>query len=76
MRHPGGLGFLVEKPASGPRQQNPHMHLLEAALVNLEASGDERFKALADDNKIPSSKVVEAIAKYGIDPDKADPARA
>jgi pyruvate dehydrogenase E1 component len=34
------------------------------------------LKALADDNKLPSSKVVEAIAKYGIDPDKADPARA
>jgi pyruvate dehydrogenase E1 component len=34
------------------------------------------LKALADDNKLPSSKAVEAIAKYGIDPDKADPARA
>ena len=34
------------------------------------------LKALADDNKIASSKVVEAIAKYGIDPDKTDPARA
>ena len=34
------------------------------------------LKALADDNKLPSSKVVEAIAKYGIDPEKADPARA
>lgn len=34
------------------------------------------LKALADDNKLPSSKVVEAIARYGIDPDKADPARA
>jgi pyruvate dehydrogenase E1 component len=34
------------------------------------------LKALADDNKIASSKVVEAIAKYGIDPDKINPARA
>ena len=34
------------------------------------------LKALADDNKLPSSKAVEAIAKYGIDPEKADPARA
>ncbi|AHB49325.1 pyruvate dehydrogenase [Hyphomicrobium nitrativorans NL23] len=34
------------------------------------------LKALADDNKLPSSKVVEAIARYGIDPDKPDPARA
>uniref|UniRef100_UPI0025EBD025 pyruvate dehydrogenase (acetyl-transferring), homodimeric type n=1 Tax=uncultured Hyphomicrobium sp. TaxID=194373 RepID=UPI0025EBD025 len=34
------------------------------------------LKALADDNKLPSSKVVEAIARYGIDPEKADPVRA
>ena len=34
------------------------------------------LKALADDNKIPSSKAVEAIAKYGIDPDRPDPAHA
>ncbi|HYD15459.1 MAG TPA: pyruvate dehydrogenase (acetyl-transferring), homodimeric type [Hyphomicrobium sp.] len=34
------------------------------------------LKALADDNRLPSSKVVEAIAKYGIDPEKIDPARA
>ena len=34
------------------------------------------LKALADQNKIPSLKVAEAIAKYGIDPDKPNPARA
>ena len=33
------------------------------------------LKALADENKIPSIKVAEAIAKYGIDPEKLDPAR-
>lgn len=49
MRHPGGQGFLVEKPASGARLQNPHMHLLEAALVNLEVSGNARFRRLADE---------------------------
>lgn len=49
MRPAAGTGFLVEKPACGPRLQNPHMHLLEAALVNLEASGDERFRKLADE---------------------------
>ncbi|MEZ0000125.1 mannose/cellobiose epimerase-like protein (N-acyl-D-glucosamine 2-epimerase family) [Sinorhizobium fredii] len=49
MRHPSGKGFLVEKPATGPRLQNPHMHLLEAALVNYEATQDDRFKALADE---------------------------
>jgi N-acylglucosamine 2-epimerase/mannose-6-phosphate isomerase len=48
MRHPSG-GFLHERPAAGPRQQNPHMHLLEATLVLFESSGDERFGALADE---------------------------
>jgi len=32
------------------------------------------LKALADENKIPSKLVSEAIAKYGIDPGKPDPA--
>jgi N-acylglucosamine 2-epimerase/mannose-6-phosphate isomerase len=49
MRHPDGLGFLTEKPEHGPRLQNPHMHLLEAALVNLQATGDSKFRALADE---------------------------
>ncbi|MEO1650898.1 MAG: hypothetical protein AAFR60_07940, partial [Pseudomonadota bacterium] len=34
------------------------------------------LKALAEENKIPSKTVSEAIAKYGIDPNKPDPARA
>ncbi len=34
------------------------------------------LKALADENKIPSTKVAEAIAKYGIAGDKSDPATA
>jgi pyruvate dehydrogenase E1 component len=33
------------------------------------------LKALADENKIPSTKVSEAIGKYGIDPDKPSPVR-
>jgi N-acylglucosamine 2-epimerase/mannose-6-phosphate isomerase len=49
MRHPGQRGYLTALPASGHRKQNPHMHLLEAALANLEAGGDERFLALADE---------------------------
>ncbi len=49
MRHPDGHGYLTEVPASGYRKQNPHMHLLEAALVNLEVSGDARFLALANE---------------------------
>ena len=32
------------------------------------------LKALADENKIPSIKVAEAIKKYGIDPHKPSPA--
>ncbi len=34
------------------------------------------LKALADENKIPSIKVAEAIAKYGIDPEKPNPAHS
>jgi pyruvate dehydrogenase E1 component len=34
------------------------------------------LKALADENRIPSIKVAEAIKKYGINPNKASPARA
>jgi pyruvate dehydrogenase E1 component len=34
------------------------------------------LKALADQNKLPSKKVAEAIKKYGIDPGKPDPAIA
>jgi pyruvate dehydrogenase E1 component len=34
------------------------------------------LKALADENKLPSLKVTEAIQKYGIDPEKLYPARA
>jgi N-acylglucosamine 2-epimerase/mannose-6-phosphate isomerase len=49
MRHPGGRGYLTELPPSDHRKQNPHMHLLEAALANFEPSGDERFLALADE---------------------------
>jgi N-acylglucosamine 2-epimerase/mannose-6-phosphate isomerase len=47
MRHPDERGYVAQLPAAGYRKQNPHMHLLEAALANLEASGDERFLALA-----------------------------
>ena len=33
------------------------------------------LKALADENKLPSIKVAEAIEKYDIDPQKPNPAR-
>jgi pyruvate dehydrogenase E1 component len=34
------------------------------------------LKVLADENKLPSSKAVEAIKKYKIDPDRISPVRA
>jgi pyruvate dehydrogenase E1 component len=34
------------------------------------------LKALADENKVPSGKIAEAIKTYGINPDKPSPARA
>lgn len=34
------------------------------------------LKALADQNKVPSSKVADAIKAFGINPDKLSPARA
>ncbi len=49
LRHPGGLGFHHAWPAMGPRQQNPHMHLCEAALVWAQMDGQLRFAALADE---------------------------
>lgn len=61
MRHPGGSGFLTEKPASGPRLQNPHMHLLEAALVHVETYGHPGFRALADE-------IVELFERRFFDP--------
>jgi pyruvate dehydrogenase E1 component len=33
------------------------------------------LKSLADENKLPSTKVAEAIKKYGIDPAKPNPVR-
>ncbi len=47
LRHPSGEGYLHEAPATGWRQQNPHMHLIEAALSVYEPSGDARFADLA-----------------------------
>lgn len=53
-------GFLHALPADGPRQQNPHMHLLEASLVLWEATGLPRFKALA-------GELVEAFKTHFFD---------
>jgi mannose-6-phosphate isomerase len=43
-------GFHNAVPVeAGPRQQNPHMHLLEAALALYETSGDSCYATLAHD---------------------------
>jgi len=48
LRIPGQPGFENVVPVDGgPRQQNPHMHLLEAALAWYEATRAEPFLALA-----------------------------
>jgi pyruvate dehydrogenase E1 component len=41
--------------------------------VNPEYIAVAALKALADDGAIPMAKVAEAIAKYGLDPDKPAP---
>lgn len=46
-RHPGGEGFHHELPADLPRQQNPHMHLIEAAIVLADTSRDQVYFDLA-----------------------------
>jgi mannose/cellobiose epimerase-like protein (N-acyl-D-glucosamine 2-epimerase family) len=43
-----GEGFAEAQPRPAVRLQNPHMHLLEAALVLTESTGESRFAALAD----------------------------
>ncbi len=47
-RHPLG-GFGNDAAFSLPRQQNPHMHLMEAMNAWLEASGEARFRSVADE---------------------------
>jgi mannose/cellobiose epimerase-like protein (N-acyl-D-glucosamine 2-epimerase family) len=43
MGHVSGAGFLHEYPAAGPRQQNPHMHLVEGLLALAEFTREPRF---------------------------------
>lgn len=57
-RHDLG-GFLHELPAALPRQQNPHMHLAEAAILLADAAGDARFLELANELvKLFKSRIV------------------
>ncbi|MBI1339420.1 mannose-6-phosphate isomerase [bacterium] len=61
LTHPGGEGFLHETPAQGWRQQNPHMHMLEASLALFEATGERRFGDLAE-------RLGKLFAKHFYDP--------
>ena len=45
--HPAG-GFYHDWTGQPPRQQNPHMHFVEALNVWFEVTGDERFNAHAE----------------------------
>lgn len=45
---PHGRGFRAAAPDPGELVQNPHMHLLEASLAWVEATGDPRFRAVAE----------------------------
>lgn len=46
LAHPDG-GFAEGVPATLPRRQNPHMHLLEACNAWLPLADDERFRLTA-----------------------------
>lgn len=46
---PSGSGFVARAGSAGPHQQNPHMHLFEAAIFLAAFSGRPVFRALADD---------------------------
>ena len=48
LRHPEG-GFEEGRPAETPRRQNPHMHLFEASMAMARATGEDRWRALADE---------------------------
>ncbi len=47
MRHESG-GFHNWLPPSGPRQQNPHMHLFEALLTLFQVTGNNGYLERAD----------------------------
>ena len=52
------------------RRRLRHFFEVDRAFVTVAA-----LKALADEGMVPTSMVADAILKYGIEPDKANPAR-
>lgn len=49
MRSPSGRGFLAREGDVGPHQQNPHMHLFEAAIFLAAFTGSRKARMLADE---------------------------
>ena len=49
MRSPSGHGFLAREGDGGPHQQNPHMHLFEAAIFLAAFTGSGKARMLADE---------------------------
>jgi mannose/cellobiose epimerase-like protein (N-acyl-D-glucosamine 2-epimerase family) len=49
MRSPSGRGFLAREGEVGSHQQNPHMHLFEAAIFLSAFTGAAAFRELADE---------------------------
>jgi len=43
LRHPSGIGFVHERSAGEPYQQNPHMHLVEALIEWFDVTRDQIF---------------------------------
>jgi mannose/cellobiose epimerase-like protein (N-acyl-D-glucosamine 2-epimerase family) len=46
LAHANGLGWLAHAGDLGPRQQNPHMHIIEAAIELADATGHRCFHEL------------------------------
>lgn len=49
MRSPSGRGYLARQDDCGQHQQNPHMHLFEAAIFLASFTGSEAARQLADE---------------------------
>lgn len=49
MRSPSGRGFVAREGDSGRHEQNPHMHLLEAAIFLSAFTGSRKARMLAEE---------------------------
>ena len=67
------LRISVRNTGDRPIQVGSHFHFFE---VNRHFVAVAALHSLAEEGTISTSVVADAIAKYGIDPDKPDPARS